>query len=116
LKSRLKPRARRLPVIFISYTNGAQTITRSVQEAPYAYLLKPFNRRKLYQSIELALHDEDMDTCHEDGPPNPASEGVVGADSSHRKHGISFMPASEQQLAEIDVIEHKAKEIFERFR
>ena len=101
------------PVIFISY---AQTITRAVQEEPYAYLLKPFNRRELYESIELALHDGDQDTCREDVPPNPASASVAGADSSLGKHGILFKPPSEQQLAEIDVFKHKTKNIFGLFR
>jgi CheY-like chemotaxis protein len=108
--------ARPLPVIFISSANDAQTITRAVQEAPYAYLLKPFKIWELYESIELALHDGDQDACREDGHPSTASADVAGADSSLGKHGIPFTPASEPQQAEIKVIAHKPKEFFELFR
>ena len=100
--------ARPLPVIFISSAN--------VQEAPYAYLLKPFKIWELYESIELALHDGDQDACREDGHPSTASADVAGADSSLGKHGIPFTPASEPQQAEIKVIAHKPKEFFELFR
>ncbi len=47
---------RKLPVIFISAASDAITVSRALQEATHAYLLKPFTSQHLNESINSALH------------------------------------------------------------
>jgi DNA-binding response OmpR family regulator len=106
----------RLPVIFMSSTDDEQTISRAVDEGPYAYLLKPFNRGELAESMDLALYQGGGNSRYCDGQWESPSGGTPGREPQCKKTEKSMLPASARRLAEVAAMEHKQKEVFALFR
>ncbi|WP_321422527.1 PAS domain S-box protein [uncultured Methanobacterium sp.] len=50
-----------IPVIYITALPDDVTVNRALISAPYGYLIKPFNTRKLKISIEVALYKKQME-------------------------------------------------------
>ncbi|EKF85736.1 PAS domain S-box protein [Methanobacterium formicicum] len=50
-----------IPVIYITALPDDSTVNRALLSAPYGYLIKPFNTRKLKISIEVALYKKQME-------------------------------------------------------
>ena len=50
-----------IPVIYITALPDDATVNRALLSAPYGYLIKPFNTRKLKISIEVALYKKQME-------------------------------------------------------
>jgi PAS domain S-box-containing protein len=46
-----------VPVVFLTSYSDDTTIEKATRESPYGYLLKPFNRRELKATLQLALHN-----------------------------------------------------------
>ena len=46
----------RIPVIFVTAYADSKTLMRAKKTEPYGYLIKPFETREIYTSIEMALH------------------------------------------------------------
>jgi DNA-binding NarL/FixJ family response regulator len=51
-----------LPIIFLTANSDRNTIERSKQTRPNAFLVKPFSSEDLLTSIEIALFNHDMNT------------------------------------------------------
>ncbi len=51
----------RIPVIFLTALNDAETVRRAAETAPYGYLTKPFQIRELRAAIEVALYKARME-------------------------------------------------------
>ncbi len=45
-----------VPVIFLTAYSDAKTVDRAREVHPYGYLIKPFEERELYTTIEMAMH------------------------------------------------------------
>jgi PAS domain S-box-containing protein len=50
-----------IPVIFLTAYSDDETLTRAIDIAPLAYLVKPFRASELRCAIELALHNHALD-------------------------------------------------------
>ncbi|HLP17664.1 MAG TPA: PAS domain S-box protein [Bacteroidota bacterium] len=50
-----------IPVIFISAYSDEATLQRAKEITPYGYLLKPFESKELYTTIEMALYKHRME-------------------------------------------------------
>lgn len=46
-----------MPFIFLTSNSDEETITRAKKVSPNAYLIKPFQKKELYTSIEICLHN-----------------------------------------------------------
>ncbi|MFA7289457.1 MAG: PAS domain S-box protein [Melioribacteraceae bacterium] len=46
----------KVPVIFLTAYSDNDTLKKAAEREPYAYLIKPFNDRELYNAIEMALY------------------------------------------------------------
>jgi DNA-binding NarL/FixJ family response regulator len=51
-----------LPIIFLTANSDRNTIERSKQTRPNAFLVKPFSNEDLFSSIEIALFNHEMNT------------------------------------------------------
>jgi DNA-binding NarL/FixJ family response regulator len=51
-----------LPIIFLTANSDRNTIERSKQTRPNAFLVKPFSNEDLFSSIEIALFNHEMST------------------------------------------------------
>ena len=54
------------PFIFITANSDHATVQRAKDVRPYAYLIKPFNERDLYSTIEIALSAFNFETQREE--------------------------------------------------
>jgi PAS domain S-box-containing protein len=45
-----------VPIIYLTADDYEQTLQRAKNTEPYGYILKPFQKRELYTTIEMALH------------------------------------------------------------
>jgi len=45
-----------VPVIFLTAYSDSKTVDRAREVHPYGYLIKPFEERELYTTIEMAMH------------------------------------------------------------
>lgn len=50
-----------LPVVYLTAYADESTLERAKQTEPFGYILKPFNDRELYSTIEMALYKHRMD-------------------------------------------------------
>lgn len=50
-----------IPIIFLTAHNDENTLQRAKETGPYAFLLKPFEERELYNAIEIALYKHRFD-------------------------------------------------------
>ncbi|CAN5540963.1 hypothetical protein BH10CHL1_BH10CHL1_18610 [soil metagenome] len=50
-----------IPIIFLTAYADEHTLQRAKMTAPYGYLLKPFEERELYITIDLALHKHSIE-------------------------------------------------------
>jgi DNA-binding response OmpR family regulator len=106
----------RLPVIFLTSASDELSISRAIQERPYAYLVKPFKRQELKASMDAALRDARSDDDPESS--NHAMTTAVGSISDGAPaalpiHEVLFMPATAEQLAECALVEAKGKQLYE---
>lgn len=51
-----------LPIIFLTANSDRNTIERSKQTRPNAFLVKPFSNEDLFSAIEIALFNHEMNT------------------------------------------------------
>jgi DNA-binding NarL/FixJ family response regulator len=51
-----------IPIIFLTANSDRNTIERSKQTRPNAFLVKPFSNEDLFSSIEIALFNHEMST------------------------------------------------------
>ncbi len=50
-------KTRKIPFLYITSYSGKDIIDKAKQTLPMGYIVKPFNERELYSSIEIALHN-----------------------------------------------------------
>ena len=48
-------KVRDIPVLFLTAHSDQKTLSRAIKESPYGYILKPFRKKELQISIDLAL-------------------------------------------------------------
>ncbi|MCC0179742.1 response regulator [Waterburya agarophytonicola K14] len=49
-----------IPVVYLTAHSDANTLTRAKHSCPYGYILKPFQEKELYTTIEIALYKHQM--------------------------------------------------------
>lgn len=50
-----------VPAVFLTSYSDDETMEKATRESPYGYLLKPFNRRELKATLQIALHNAPAD-------------------------------------------------------
>jgi len=50
-------KTRKIPFLYITSYSGKDIVDKAKQTLPMGYIVKPFNERELYSSIEIALHN-----------------------------------------------------------
>src|SRR5664280_3354407 len=50
-----------IPVIYLTAYTNQEYIERAKKTKPFSYLVKPFNQKELYATIEMALHRHVVD-------------------------------------------------------
>ena len=50
-----------IPTVYLTAHNDAATLARAKETQPLGYLLKPFQERDLFVTLEIALHRHQMD-------------------------------------------------------
>ena len=50
-----------IPVVYLTAYGDEKIIERAKLTGPYGYIIKPFNKRELHSSVEIALHKKDME-------------------------------------------------------
>jgi len=51
-----------IPVLYLTAHTNQEYVERAKQTSPFGYLVKPYNRKELYATIEMALHKHRADT------------------------------------------------------
>lgn len=90
-----------IPVIYLTAYSDSQTVQRAAATAPYGFLTKPFQRREIAASIEVALYKTQMERQLRDSEQWFAAtlrcvgDGVVALDADAR---ITFMNPTAESL------------------
>ena len=50
-------KTRKIPFLYLTSYSGKEVIDKAKQTLPMGYIVKPFNERELFSSIEIALHN-----------------------------------------------------------
>ena len=50
-----------IPVLYLTAYTNSEYIERAKQTNPFGYLVKPYNQKELYATIEMALHKHRVD-------------------------------------------------------
>ncbi len=50
-------KTQKIPFLYLTSYSGKEIVDRAKQTLPMGYIVKPFNERELYSSIEIALHN-----------------------------------------------------------
>ncbi len=50
-----------IPVLYLTAHTNSEYIERAKQTNPFGYLVKPYNQKELYATIEMALHKHRLD-------------------------------------------------------
>ncbi len=50
-----------IPVVYITALSDKKTLDRAKVTEPYGYIIKPFNEKDLYNTIEMALYKNKME-------------------------------------------------------
>jgi DNA-binding response OmpR family regulator len=111
--------AYRVPVIFLTSAIDRSSISRAIQEKPYAYLVKPFKRQELKASMNAALRDSrsgDAEKSFRSTKAATVRSLSAEAPIVSPVHEVLFMPATAKQLAERGVLEGKQKQLYELIR
>ena len=62
--------SQRLPVVFVTAYSDDETLNRATETTPYGYVVKPFEKREVYATVEVALHthalQRQVERAHED--------------------------------------------------
>jgi DNA-binding response OmpR family regulator len=106
----------RLPVIFLTSAIDQHSISRAIQEKPYAYLVKPFKRLELKASMDAALRDSGLGDAEENvsNTKKATVESILEeAPVASPVHEVLFMPATAEQQAERELLEAKQKQLYE---
>ena len=53
-----------IPIIYLTAYSDEKTLQRAKITEPFGYLLKPFEERELYSTIEMALYKQEMEKEH----------------------------------------------------
>nr|MBS0021402.1 response regulator [Gammaproteobacteria bacterium] len=94
-----------IPIVFLTAYADQETLQRAKATGPCGYLVKPFNERDLYATLEIALHKHQLELAlrkryHELLAILDAQRhGTVMVDAGGR---ISFLSKSAEQLLGID--------------
>jgi signal transduction histidine kinase len=51
------------PVIYLTSYSDEKTVSRAKSTEPYGYIIKPFEERELYTTIEMAVHKHKIETA-----------------------------------------------------
>ena len=80
-----------IPVVYLTAFSDEQTLERAKAAAPFGYMLKPFEDKKLHTTIEIALYKnqtdrekEQLEAQLEPGEKNGGHRAPYGW------HGLSF--------------------------
>lgn len=90
-----------IPVIYLTAYSDSETVQRAAETAPYGFLTKPFQRREIAASIEVALYKTRMERQLRDSEQWFAAtlrcvgDGVVALDADAR---ITFMNPTSEHL------------------
>lgn len=93
----------RIPLLFLSAHIDPETIERSLQAHPYAYICRPFESGELYAQIEVALSKGRLDSQARDALEwysatlSGVADSVIATDAAARVRFLN--PAAEQLLA-----------------
>ena len=49
-----------IPVVFLTAHSDNPTLQRAKQARPFGFIVKPFRTQELYRTVELALHQQEM--------------------------------------------------------
>ncbi len=79
-----------IPIVFLTAYADQDTLQRAKDAGPYGYLVKPFNERDLYATVEIAIHKHQLELALS----NRYHELLAILDA--QRHGTVMIDAGEQ--------------------
>ena len=107
-----------IPVVYLTSHSDSSTIEKAKATEPYGYLIKPFEERTLFTTIEMALQRHDMQRRLKESEQLLAitlesiGDGVIATDINAN---IIFMNPIAEQLTGIELSDAKGKNVLEVF-
>ncbi len=114
-----------IPVIYLTAFADGPTLQRAKMTAPYGYLLKPFEEKELYSTIEMVLHRHQLEQKLKeseqwlDATLKSVSDGIITLDAGGRI--ILANPKAKAYLTELtgagigDVLTHLGQKPIQEF-
>lgn len=105
-----------VPAVFLTSYSDDATVEKATRESPYGYLLKPFNRRELKATLQIALHNAPVDTDlrHANRTLSVAVDGAFEAHFMISITGkVQFMNLAAEKLTGVPRSRATGRSIFE---